>query len=285
MLFRSGINISPISIENVIYRNKSVQDCAVVGIPHPFMGEEIVAVIRTARGGVQFSEILPVLQQLCRDELPKIKVPGKFYELPEFPRNSSGKILKRKIRAWIMQGGGVTAPVETIPEPKVRPFQPSTVMAETEQAMSIKFNTWVYELQSQNKDVTVLSLGEAFFDVPLFSFDVLPFPKLYHYSHSRGIPELREKIAQYFSDTYDVRFDSNREILLTAGSKIAIYMALLAVINPGDEVLVYDPAWVSYPEQIKLAHGVPVQIPYDTAIHDFERFITPKTKIDRKSVV
>lgn len=278
LIIRGGINISPISIENVIYRDKKVQDCAVVGIPHPFMGEEIVAVVRPVRGA-QFSEILPGLQQLCRDELPKIKVPGKFYELLEFPRNSSGKILKRKIRAWILQGGGITPPVEAVPEPKAHPFQPSAVMAATEQAMSIKFNTWVYELQSQNKDVTVLSLGEAFFDVPLFSFDVLPFPKLYHYSHSRGIPELRKKIAQYFSDTYDVRFDSDKEILLTAGSKIAIYMALVAVINPGDEVLVYDPAWVSYPEQIKLAHGVPVQIPYDTLIHDFDRFITPKTKM------
>ena len=63
------------------------------------------------------------------------------------------------------------------------------------QAISIKFNNTVYEMKSRGEDVTVLSLGEAFFDIPLFGFDDLPMPDSYHYSHSRGNPALRRKLA------------------------------------------------------------------------------------------
>src|SRR5438128_11989387 len=66
------------------------------------------------------------------------------------------------------------------------------------EAVSIRYNNKVYELQRQGRDVTTLSLGEAFFEIPLFSFDELPLEKIYHYSHSRGIPELREVLAQTY---------------------------------------------------------------------------------------
>ena len=68
------------------------------------------------------------------------------------------------------------------------------------EAASIRFNNIVYEKKSKGEDVIVLSLGEAFFDIPLFPFDDLPYPALYHYSHSRGILPLRKKISRYFKD-------------------------------------------------------------------------------------
>jgi len=154
----------------------------------------------------------------------------------------------------------------------------SDVAENSEQAMSIKYNTIVYELKKQGKKVLVMSLGEAFFDMPLFSFDALPASEIYHYSHSMGIIELRKKLAEYFMRRYSIPINPENEILITAGSKIAIYMALMAIINPGDEIVVQEPCWVSYPEQIKLAHGVPVQIPYDKTVYDYEKYITPKTK-------
>src|SRR5881296_1194675 len=130
-------------------------------------------------------------------------------------------------------------------------------MSDITQAMSIKYNTLVYEMKAEGADIIVLSLGEAFFAIPPFSFEDLPFPAIYHYSHSRGIPELREQLARYYSSQYSVKVDPSTEIIVTAGSKIAIHMSLMAILDPGDEVVIHEPAWVSYPEQVKLCRGTP----------------------------
>jgi aminotransferase len=147
------------------------------------------------------------------------------------------------------------------------------------EALSIKYNNKVYELRDAGHDVTVLSLGEAFFDIPLLSMSELPKPAIFHYTHSRGLPALRAKIAKYYQDEYYVSSDPDTELIITAGSKIAVYMALSSLIDIGDEVLVYEPAWVSYTEQIKLCDGIPVQIPYSVAYQDFESYITPRTRV------
>jgi len=152
-------------------------------------------------------------------------------------------------------------------------------VADSIEAISITFNNMVYEMKRKGEDVITLSLGEAFFDIPLMSFDDLPFPAIYHYSHSRGVPELRECLAKYFMEHYEVSFDPETENIVTAGSKIAIHMTMMAILNPGDEALFPEPAWVSYPEQVKLCHGVPVQIPYDVEVFDYERYVTNRTKI------
>lgn len=151
-------------------------------------------------------------------------------------------------------------------------------MVNVVQALSIKYNNIVYEMKARGEDVVVLSLGEAFFDIPLYRFDDLAFPDVYHYSHSRGVPELRAKLAAYYGSEYGVAVDPAAEMLVTAGSKIAIHMTLMALVGPGDEVLIHEPAWVSYTEQVKLCHGVPVQVPYDQTVFDFPKHITPRTK-------
>lgn len=146
------------------------------------------------------------------------------------------------------------------------------------QAISIKYNNRVYEMKQNGIDVTVLSLGEAFFDIPLYSFDDLPFPDLYHYSHSRGLFGLRKKLSEYFGTEYDFHFDPNKNIIVTAGSKVAIHMGLMSLINPGDEVIVQEPYWVSYTEQVKLCHGVPVMVGYSCPVHKIEEYVTSKTR-------
>ena len=146
-------------------------------------------------------------------------------------------------------------------------------------ALSIRYNNLVYELQSAGHDVIVLSLGEAFFDVPLHSFDELPRPAIFHYSHSRGLPELRAKLGSYYEREYGVPVDPEREIIVTAGSKVAIHMTLMALLDPGDEAIIVEPAWVSYVEQVKLCHGVPVTVPYDVPLTDLDDYITPRTKV------
>jgi aminotransferase len=146
------------------------------------------------------------------------------------------------------------------------------------EAMSIKFNNRVYEMKQAGVDVIVLSLGEAFFDIPLFPFDALPFPDVFHYSHSRGIIGLRRKLASYYRDEYGVPVDPATEIIVTAGSKAALHMSFMALLDPGDEVVVPEPAWVSYSEQIRLCHGRPIMVPYHVAVNGLEAWLTPKAR-------
>lgn len=152
------------------------------------------------------------------------------------------------------------------------------IAEEIPEAMSIKYNTKVYELQRQKKKVAVLSLGEAFFNIPRYSFSNIPFEKGYHYSNSRGLIELREKVSNYYNKKYGVFSDANTEVLISAGSKIIIYMALLAILNPGDEVIIFEPAWVSYTEQVRLCRGVPKTIPYNENLENMKKYITGKTR-------
>lgn len=146
-------------------------------------------------------------------------------------------------------------------------------------ALSIYINDIVYRLKRRGNDITTLSLGEAFFDIPMFDFAKLDFVKGYHYSDSQGLPELREKIAGFYKKEYCVDINGLDEILITAGSKVAIYMTILGTINKGDEVLIHEPAWLSYQEQIRLVDGIPSFIPYDIPVNQFEKWLKPNTKM------
>jgi aminotransferase len=160
----------------------------------------------------------------------------------------------------------------------VDPSFNTAVLASIE-AVSIRYNNIVYELKQKGISVTVLSLGEAFFDVPLNSFADLPFPSLYHYSHSRGIIDLRNAIARHYGREFKVDVDPATQLIVTTGSKAAIYFAMMAVLNPGDEVLIHEPTWVSYPEQVKLLRAKPVLMPYASQVRDYGRYVTDRTKL------
>lgn len=276
LIIRGGINISPAFIEQTICSHPHVTEVAVIGIPDDHKGEDITAILKSNKL-MKDDEIISEVKELCRTKLASHMMPSNFTVIDEFPRTSSGKVIKRKLVSWII--GGIS-PKQIKPCTRERAyFQPSKIVADAVEAISIKYNCMVYEMKAKGEDITVLSLGEAFFDIPLKSFRDLPFPDIFHYSHSRGVLELRQKLSEYFEKQYQVHFDPESEILVTAGSKIAIHMALMATLNPGDEVIIHEPAWVSYPEQVKLCHGVPVQIPYDVEVFDFENFITNRTKV------
>ena len=166
-----------------------------------------------------------------------------------------------------------------IPKNKLKLAGYSDVINNAIQATSIKYNNDVYELKAKGININVLSLGEAYFDIPLFPINDLPFPLIYHYTHSRGIIELREKICKYYKEKYCVIVDPENEIIITPGSKAAIYYALLSILNPNDEVIMHEPTWVSYPEQVKLCYGKPVMMPYKSSIYDYEKNINEKTKV------
>ena len=153
------------------------------------------------------------------------------------------------------------------------------VAEEIPQAMSIRFNQMVYERKQAGKDVIVLSLGEAFFDIPLFDFNALEYVKGYHYSESQGIPELRNKIAMYYKKHYGVGVNPDTEILISAGSKALIFMSMLSLVQSNEEILLHEPCWLSYPEQARLCGVRPRFIPHDVSIRGFEKYITPKTRM------
>jgi aminotransferase len=105
------------------------------------------------------------------------------------------------------------------------------------------------------------------------------------YSDSAGIPELRKAIAEKMERDNGISVDPNSEIIVTVGGKEAIFTTIMAMIDPGEEVIVSDPCWVSYEPCIVFAGGVPVKIPlyedrdFRLNIVDIEASITSKTKM------
>lgn len=162
----------------------------------------------------------------------------------------------------------------TLPEMRL-----SRAVTSIPEALSIQLNQIVYDMKRAGRDVITLSLGEAYFDIPLFSFAKLDVAKGYHYSDSQGIPELRRKIADFYRRHYGAPVDADSDVMITAGSKPVIFMAMQAVVDPGEEVLIHEPAWLSYQEQARLVGAEPKFIPYDVGTDGFEDYLTDRTRL------
>jgi aspartate/methionine/tyrosine aminotransferase len=146
-------------------------------------------------------------------------------------------------------------------------------------ALSIYINEIVYAMKRQGADIVTLSLGEAFFDIPMFDFNKLDFVKGYHYCDSQGLPELRQVISRFYGRQYEVPVKGYDEVLVTAGSKAAIYLSVLAVLGRGDEALVHEPAWLSYQEHVRLADAEMRFIPFSVPVDEFESFFSESTRL------
>lgn len=151
-------------------------------------------------------------------------------------------------------------------------------VSEIPQALSVYINQLVYDLRRQQRDIITLSLGESFFEIPCFDFQKLDFNRGYHYSDTRGLPELREKIAKYYCTCYSAKIQAS-DILISAGSKVVIYMSMLAVLEPGDELLIHEPAWLSYKEQAYLVGAKIRFIPFNVPPEEFKKYFTTKTRM------
>jgi len=145
-------------------------------------------------------------------------------------------------------------------------------------ALSVYFNQLVYELKRKQRDTIVLSLGEAFFEIPYFGFKKLDFNRGYHYSHSLGLPELREKIAQHYQCRYNTNIKAEN-LIVSAGSKVIIYMCMQALVNPGEEIVIHEPAWLSYQEQARLVGAEVSFIPYDSPCDEFDKYFNDNTRM------
>ena len=144
-----------------------------------------------------------------------------------------------------------------------------------------------FDLVNTMDDVISLGVGEPDFTTP-WSIRESGVYSLEHghtaYTSNLGMPKLRKAICAYVENHYGIEYDSATECIVTVGVSEAVDLALRAIINPGDEVLYSEPCYVSYPAEIRMAHGVPV--PVTTRVEngfaldpeELEKRITPRTK-------
>ena len=152
---------------------------------------------------------------------------------------------------------------------------------------TLKITALTKKLRKEGKDVVNFAAGEPDFDTPDFIKEAAKkaidegFTK---YTPSAGIPELREAIAEKFAKENNVKY-APTEVIVTAGAKYAIFVALYGLVGAGDEVIIPTPYWVSYPEMVKLTEGKAVFLPtkvengFKIEPEVLKSVITPKTKV------
>ncbi len=130
-------------------------------------------------------------------------------------------------------------------------------------SMTLSLTAKAAEMRKKGLDVISLSSGELDFKPPkeviIAAEEAMRAGKI-KYTAASGMPELKEVLAQKYTDMYGTPISRNN-IIVSAGAKQSLLNALLTVIEPGDDVLVPTPYWVSYPEMIKLARGKIILVP------------------------
>ena len=153
-------------------------------------------------------------------------------------------------------------------------------------SMTVGINVKANALRAEGKDVLVLAAGEPDFDTPpnirKAASDAMDAVKT-RYVPGKGTPELQKAIQSKFLKDNNINYDLD-EIIVGVGGKHIIYNAMMATINPNDEVIIPAPFWVSYPDIVLLAEGKPVivQCPenqiFKITADQLEKSITDKTK-------
>ena len=166
----------------------------------------------------------------------------------------------------------------------------SLTLSKTCQAIApsatLKMNALVGEMRDRGEDVISLSVGEPDFMTPAHIREAgkkaIDEGKT-RYTAASGMPSLRSAIAKFLLEDKGLRY-TREEIIVGNGGKQVILGALQAILNPGDEVLLPAPCWVSYPEMVGMAGGKAVWITttreqgFVPSIEQIDRAITPRTK-------
>jgi aminotransferase len=144
-----------------------------------------------------------------------------------------------------------------------------------------------FDIAATMKNVISLGIGEPDFvtPLPILNAGIASLQRgETAYTSNSGILELRQALARHLQRLYGVAYDAETELLMTVGVSEALYLALTACLDPGDEVIVPEPCFVAYTPEVVFAGGVPVTIA--TSVQDdfqvtaaaIERKITPRTK-------
>lgn len=140
------------------------------------------------------------------------------------------------------------------------------------------------EMIAAGIDVISLAVGEPDFATPKHITEAAAAALSRgetHYAPSRGIPELTKAISEKLNRENNLAY-TQKQILVTSGAKDAIRITLMSVLNPGDEVIILDPAWVSYDPSVRIARGTPVHHHLNEKFQVDESLfeaVTPKTKM------
>ncbi|MBQ8147941.1 MAG: aminotransferase class I/II-fold pyridoxal phosphate-dependent enzyme [Lachnospiraceae bacterium] len=145
-----------------------------------------------------------------------------------------------------------------------------------------------FDVVSEMPDAISLGVGEPDFDTPWHVRDegiyALEKGKTF-YTSNAGLMELREEICKYYTRKFNATYDPAKECLITVGGSEGIDIGLRAMLDPGDEVIIPEPCYVSYLPCVELADGVPVRIPlkaeneFRLTPEELEAAITDKTKV------
>lgn len=144
-----------------------------------------------------------------------------------------------------------------------------------------------FDIAASMKEVISLGIGEPDFTspAPIVQAGIQSLNNSEtHYTANRGILPLRTAISDHLEKLYNVSYDPQDEVVATVGGSEALLLAISALLNPGDEVLVPTPCFVSYQGIILLAGGVSVEVPsrmennFVPDLQELEAAITPKTK-------
>lgn len=144
-----------------------------------------------------------------------------------------------------------------------------------------------FDVVSQMEDVISLGVGEPDFGTAWRVREAAIYGLergRTSYTANAGMLELRQAVAAHLARRYALDYDPERELLITVGVSEGLDLALRALLDPGDEVIVPEPAYVAYPPCVRLAGGVPVPLPTTAADRfvpraaDLEQLITPRTR-------
>lgn len=160
---------------------------------------------------------------------------------------------------------------------KYSAIEPSVTLAISAKAAALK---------TEGHDIISFSVGEPDFKTPKFireyvkeNIDSLSLT----YTPASGLKSLKDSISKKYKEDNNVSYEAS-EIVVSNGAKHALHNAIEAITNPGDEIIVISPFWVSYVELIKMAEGIPVIVDalekndFQVKIEDIAKALTPKTK-------
>ena len=144
------------------------------------------------------------------------------------------------------------------------------------------------QLAAQGRDIIDLGQSSPYYPTPPHIVEAgvrALYDGFTNISSSRGLPELRNAIYNKLGEYNRLAVNPNQDILITPGSKKGLYDAINSYIGPCDEVLLVEPTWVSYRQQVELAQGVPISVPlseeeeYSLTYQRLKEHITPRSKM------
>lgn len=153
-------------------------------------------------------------------------------------------------------------------------------------SLTLKITAMAKEMKAEGLDVVGFGAGEPDFDTPKNIKEAAKRALdmgLTKYTPASGTNELKQAICHYLKKHHELSYEPT-QIVISNGAKHSLFNSLQAILNPGDEVIIVAPYWLTYPELVKMADGVPVYVDaleqnnFEPTRADIEAAVTPKTK-------